>query len=412
MLLALPREIRDKMYEILLCDFRLPPPEEKRFAHVPDTVIYLEHDHLQPQILRVNRQTHDEAIHVMLRKNLFVKVTTIYSPDLVERTIGIKQLPILNLAPRDIRSFKGHVMEHITSDLQALRDSAWPWEFIFLHRDMHLFCQVIEYLKGIFPDYDQRLEQQVTLVDPYPKAFLPQPNSDWWWQKESPNDEAMWKPQSFYSEWLQGELVAPYRALKGSGLPFTISAVPDLDPNMVIAELAQSKLDGNEHYRLGDGSKASEAWNLGIMKTRLQLCGKGGEDLRSKGGLDFINRIMELNFDLNSNMAQNALREMKKNRKNMKEMRGLAASLFRAVSRAQRLRDDEFPEATWQPSPKQNAKLFYRYACASRLIGAREVVRSVMDAISDAQELLPGDPAIEEEVVKIAQWARFVGEGG
>ncbi|CAG8957875.1 hypothetical protein HYFRA_00000215 [Hymenoscyphus fraxineus] len=284
-------------------------------------------------------------------QNLFVKLNTELA--LAQRIVAQKQLPILKMGPqRNIDRFKKHVMEHAIIDVESVddsdgvnSDSELTWSFVFLHQDIDIFCQIIEYLKGIIPDYDNRLVQKAVLVDPFPKAFIKHKNR---------GDRSRWKPQSFYSETLAEQLIAPYR--KGSK-----DQVYEY-PRDVIADLAQAKLEGNEYYCAGDGAKASE----------------------------------------------HCLREMKK-RNRFSELRGIAKSLMMAVNGAFTFRKDEYPEATWQPEDRQTAKLLYRYAYANRLIRVRESLRPAHDAIHEADELLPGDPGIEEEKARISEWAASLG---
>ena len=66
--LNLPREIRDKIYGILLCTF--PPPESVTKGTM------LSKKDLHPNILRVNRQVYEESYDVILKKNRFVLVSS------------------------------------------------------------------------------------------------------------------------------------------------------------------------------------------------------------------------------------------------------------------------------------------------------------------------------------------------
>lgn len=64
--LDLPREVRDKIYGILLCTF--PQPD----AVTPDMNTL---EHFSPSILRVNKQMYSEGYNVMIKVNRFVLVT-------------------------------------------------------------------------------------------------------------------------------------------------------------------------------------------------------------------------------------------------------------------------------------------------------------------------------------------------
>lgn len=390
----LPLEIRNKIYIILLCTVHPRETDEiGRGLHmVPDEITKIGHS-IQPRILRTCRSVYAEANHVMRQTNLFIKVSVRIPFGDISPIMIAKRLPILQIKKEKVDDFKGFVISHEI----APRDAPKPKQartFAVLYRDMHIFCSVIEDARYRIDEYEQKVSHIVTFVDPYDEKLTP----------PSP---------IFHSQTIQEKLLAPYRKTV-RGLPhFEIKGIirDDLkqtalsqitrpvseDPEAILREVEEFKAEGNQYYRNKDGENASESWCKGLIKIRRATKGATGQQLQSAGGVDFVNGLAKMTFDLHSNLAVNNLQPMRENKGDPELVRALAEALFQSIFLASTAMSI-CPGITWQPSPQQTAKLYYREAVASRLIGARSRAKY---AIGLALQATPDDAELLREKASI-----------
>jgi hypothetical protein len=284
-----------------------------------------------------------------------------------------------------------------------------PWTFVLLHRDLDRFCEGLADHLYVIKQHDELVSHIITLVD------------------HSQNGPHTLEP---YSQKFLEMLLAPYRD-KLRGFPrFTIrgAITDDLaaatmaqvtgpraeDPELVLSELEELKAKGNDSYGQGDVRMANEHWSRALMKINRLMNGSSGERLREAGGLDFVNRMIALHFDLCSNRAQATIDEMRFFYSDLQSdpelVRSLTERFFNSVVGA---RDPGnlfilFPGFTWEPSHRKLAKLAYREAVGCRLIGERQFVLQAESAIETAITLLPNDPQLKREKERFSQWKSHV----
>lgn len=392
----LPREIRDKIYKHAVCAIEPAPTQDNKgqFAETPTTHTFIKHS-IEPQILRVSRQIHDEAIYLMTKTNLFVKVTT--NVTLTRPLFAAKRIPILNITKKNFKFFRGHVMHHTFLN----QDEEPSWEFIVLHRDLGGLCIELDIMKTMIN------QQTIALEDPFPKLYRQN------FSEGTPSDGTM--PQSSFSRKLQEHLLSPYHQyLKGSGIKFKIQGkvspdlvkslreeietVPTKDCETVLGEFIQLKLDGNEHFRVEDGRRAGETWSEAIVKMRMLMDSPSGEDLRQMGGVAFINKLADLCWVLHSNMAQASMKAIRDNQDDRSIVNGMINVLLHAVDEAMSLQEYfEDMGGSWEPTPAQMSKLFYRGTVGCRIVGSTKSLESGVRFITKAMRLTPGDATLEAE---------------
>jgi hypothetical protein len=102
--LDLPGELRNKIYDLLLCTFHvqsngLRPRELCRAKH-----------NTESNILRANRQIHREAYYVMIKTNRFVCIQSTFILPL-HAIMSIRPVPIVAKDSHSILRFPGFVMK-------------------------------------------------------------------------------------------------------------------------------------------------------------------------------------------------------------------------------------------------------------------------------------------------------------
>ncbi|KAF8856025.1 hypothetical protein BDZ45DRAFT_484646 [Acephala macrosclerotiorum] len=397
--LDLPREIRDRIYDIILSvpEHKQPEREEAGLYDIPHEVTKLRCN-VETQILQTCRKIYSEAEYIMRETNLFIKVTVRFLFEEILPVLIAERLPILRIPPKKVKYFKGSVLSHEITVLAPIQEKAKT--FVFLYRDLERFCKALANAQWQVSRHDEMVSHVVTLVDPYA-------------------GEKTSNLQTFYSRKLQEKLIAPYRAeLRGfphfkfkgaiaSDLKKTaeteITRPVTLDPKDVLVEVEELKTQGNSCFRNGDRRGASEYWAQALMKMERVMGGKAGQRLQDAGGVPFLNSMAALTFDLNSNMAQNHLKSMRQYAGNQRLVSLFAANLSDSIFAAIRAAS-KYPGSTWRPTPQQVAKIAYKKAVGVRLGGEELLISQAEGAIETALNAMPGDVEIQREKQRIAQW--------
>ncbi|KAF2494773.1 hypothetical protein BU16DRAFT_47669 [Lophium mytilinum] len=171
--LDLPPEIRNEIFKNLLCTFKPHDRPEKLWFSFTERVHFPKGSHdskfprnarkvrhsVETQILRVSKQVYHEAYDVMLKENLFVRIT--YNGTQVNPVVLIN-VPVITMDREHILAFKGYAMHHCMY-VDDASDSVS--EFMVLHRDLDIFCDSLakaNFSKSFFTD---KCEHVLNLFD-------------------------------------------------------------------------------------------------------------------------------------------------------------------------------------------------------------------------------------------------------
>jgi hypothetical protein len=159
---ALPREIRDKIYRELLCDFKPHPT-----TVVPEYVLEYEpaKNHIDTGIMRPNKAIYAEAYDTMIKTNRFVKITSTQGLPLRLLVDGVR-MRVVAWNKKVAESFKGYVIAVHLSSSRSLpipqhrtgRDTVEPCTLMVLHWDMDVFCDGLSDGDKISPGFSDILQ--------------------------------------------------------------------------------------------------------------------------------------------------------------------------------------------------------------------------------------------------------------
>jgi hypothetical protein len=224
---------------------------------------------------------------------------------------------------------------------------------------------------------------------------------------------------------LQEKLISPYRTelrdlphfeFKGA-VPRDLKLAAEkeitrplpLNPEGVIREVEDLKAEGDLYFLRGDlylrdgTGGASEYWNLALRKVERAIQADSFQSIRESGGMQFLNRLTALSFDLSSNKAQDYLKCMRYHDDNQELMDESGLKLSDAVWEAMST-TRKYPGSTGRPSSDQMAKLAYRKAVRCRIGGEPLMLGQAESAIREALRLRPNDAEIRKECVRIVLW--------
>lgn len=399
--LDLPGEIRNKIYENILCSV-VPREQTSRegyesrrpdrlqlFESPPQHIKYLQHS-IEPNLLRTCQSIYDEGTYLMRKTNRFVKIAVkITDKDLEYILRGI---PIIYMTKEVARDFEHAIVVHeiVASKKERARS------FVLLDRDLGFFCKgLAEYnlfAIGVNPFHT------LTLIEPC----------------ESQAENA----PKFLTSKLQESLLAPYRSLRGfSHFKIKGAITKDLseaaiseitgswigsDPELVLADLTELKLKGNGFVRIGASNEAVNAYHQCFYKILDLRKSAEGQSLREIGGSDFWDRVTALLFDVNSNSVHVILQKIRLQYAELPfHLQQQAEKDFYYALAA--CVNTPLPGSSWTPSRQQMAKMVYREAAGCRIIGDLE---RAMNAINEGVALIPYDLALQSEKERILRAMR------
>lgn len=391
--LDFPSEIRDDIYEAILCNLILPPG----CPHHPD------HDHpdrikmyrMETNILLTNRQVHREASDVLQKRAqlVYIKARGI----MLSSMLLYYQIPILSAKYKTL-AVLNHVMHDSGSLDNPLVECTEDWDFTIMHRDLEMFC------RGLGGETTAICSPRIAV-----------------------NTKHRIRLKKKFTERVQNRLLQPYRNnLKGlnsvkivgqidaataKDLEEEMKTEPVPEPEEFLQYMTNEKEKGNDSFREGDIDEAMAAWGMGLERIRRAICAKTvWPKLKAKGGQDWAESVAALVFQLNNNKAALVVSELRKDQSRQasswthdhNDLVDIVSTCgMMAMETGQVL-----GISGWVPDQEQEAKLAYRLAVAHRL--GRGCLDMAEMSIHRAMELAPDDRAIRKEMEEFEKWETLV----
>ncbi|KAF7875352.1 hypothetical protein EAF04_002524 [Stromatinia cepivora] len=417
--LNLPGEIRNEIYEMLLCDVQ--EPEGPDGLDIPPTLTIAK-SNIHPQLLRTCRKIYVEAKYVMLTKNLFVEVqlgglgrNLNYS---YLDMIGLWRVPILrvkrNTTPGE-QAFNGCVMRHQVSSTGG--SSIWEVpradSFLLLHHNLNQLCAAIMQTQFFISTHiDGTSIHEVTLLNPFvPKSTI---------SKEADPSGRNASGRQFSIETLQNKrqaLLSPFSPSFQEGLFFTVEdytrdntghrpihstkADPTMSAESLMEDLNQLTQIGNNHHAQGIWGYAAASYEFVDYKIAVLMSQLNTATVKLFVVKDTLeDQIAELYSTICYYRAKNALNAMQEFvHSNPEELEDLfdTVSNMGCISRVTHL----FPRFT--PSPMRNADHLYLQAVGLGLIGERWKwsIDMALEKVESGLAIIPDHPelTIEKRVI-------------
>jgi len=175
----LPPEIRNQIYEILLCSFPVDAEYARYGAPIPDLGSWLDKSELTASVLRASRQIHYEARAVVIKENLFVQIECHMSKAHTGTVFGFAANHGMPIVAGDDK-WTGKPTDNIQLDryqpllamTYAIRSGAEVADsqsstllrFIILHRELDEFLLELALAEGaVLADFATSMIHQVTI---------------------------------------------------------------------------------------------------------------------------------------------------------------------------------------------------------------------------------------------------------
>lgn len=403
--LKFPRELRNKVYQELLCSFNPPPVE------VPSTIMemFQKAGHgVDTAILRTSSQIYREAYDVMVKENRFVLIQSMGGLP-IAGLLNKLEIPVIGDDKTYISKFRGFVLAVFFStdrpiqNVEATSSLLNPCSIMILDGDLHIFCEGL--LKGDNLMFGFSVSLRMSIVVG-PGLICPPPHYE---------DSLV----DFYTEKTQNSLLNPFREVprgikhvqvSDSVSPEIAKAVQEelardeiLDSRAVLAVMTILKERGQCFFRQKQFADACITW-LGAASDIERLHrGSSWDGLVRDGGEAFLTQIAEIYFLLRLNITHLELVGMEHPLADCPTFGFMASdSLFWATKS---IKKDFWKKGfEWTPSVIHRAKLMCRWAVYIRLIGDMESSGMALIWINKALELCPNDSTILRERESLRAW--------
>lgn len=402
--LDLPGELRNNVYDLLLCSWNDEPEYEPGFV---GGLCKRSPSYDAMALLRTNKQIHEEAFDYMMKRNQFVRVTC-RGLDVNSLFLSDEIIPAITTNHRKATRFEGYLM-HFTLSKPALSSGPINFsenEIMVLRADLPALCRQLD-IESAMSDANASASKHLSI-----RASI----------SFNPLHTEMFTPA------IQQHLLEPIAAhVRGISNLSISGPISTNIAQAVISQVAQPRwtdpkatLDsihtgtdvGKRQWQNRDFYSASESWAYSMRTLERMRHSSSWLSLKATGGEDFVNATADLYFTLN--LLRAAFLQV--------DMAGESASRLLVERNAtmswEHLRKCEtasarftqHADATWTPSNEQASKMLFRQARCLRLLGVgRDVVRAVT-LIEQAAVLAPNDIVIRDEKAAVGNWQAEVEE--
>jgi hypothetical protein len=199
----LPKEIRDKIYRELLCDFH-PQSTTTMLSQMLDSSVRALHS-INTDILRTSTTVYREAYEVMVKTNRFVKVTSACGLP-IHLMLNGQRVPVVAAKKMTVNSFVGYVLAvHLdtkkpihNANGSESRRLVVQRTMMILHRDMDAFCTALMDGGAFSPGFTAALQITMTVAPVLTGSQL---------KRYTPSF------MDFFSNTIQKTLLAPFRTI-------------------------------------------------------------------------------------------------------------------------------------------------------------------------------------------------------
>ncbi|EOA86266.1 hypothetical protein ACJQWK_11811 [Exserohilum turcicum] len=396
--LDLPGEIRNNIYDVLLCSW------DDELEHDPRIISNLSRrvpSNPSPALLRANKQVHAEASDYMIKRNQFVRITC-RGMDVRNLFLG-DGIPVITTDARKVSLFDGHVM-HMTLSKPAFVRSVFQfseYEIMMLRSDLPKLLEQLD-IETVMSDANSTTSEHVSM-----QASI----------------RLNYAQTRFFSPKMQEGLLQPIAAsLRGvpklqivgrvdSGLAEAVKAEVArprwTEAKATIEEIGTGVDVGKRQWQQNNVYAASGSWAYALRTLERMRHSSSWAGLQKAGGQEFVNKIADLYFTLNLLHAQFLQMDMANDEWREGALVGgngrVAIQHLRKCETAS-ARFAQHAGATWAPSNEQSAKMLFRHARCLRLMGEPGSRVKAVTMIEEAAALAPTDVGIRDEKEAVLAW--------
>lgn len=395
--LDLPGEIRNNIYDLLLCSW------EDQLEQDSSRVVNLSRrcpSYPAASLLRANKQIHSEASDYMIKHNQFVRITC--------RNIDVRTLllssgvPVITTDARKVDQHEGYVMQ-MTLSKPVFSSSIIHWgefEIMMLRSDLPRLCESLD-IESVMADANSSAREhtsihaEIKLNYAYARFFTPK------------IQERLLSP---ISDSLRGianlRIMGPIDPVLAQSVAAEVSKPRWTHPDETLEEIGTGVDVGKRQWQQNDFYTAAESWSYAMRTLERMRHSSSWLGLKEAGGEDFVNKTADLYFTLNLFHAQFLQVDMAGDNASMPlvQRNGKQAILHLRKCETASARFAQHVDATWVPSNQQRAKMLFRHAKCLRLMRDSSARVKAVTMVEQAALLAPNDVTIRDEKDATLAW--------
>ncbi|RMZ70108.1 tetratricopeptide-like helical [Pyrenophora seminiperda CCB06] len=401
--LDLPGEIRNTVYDILLCSWNKNAEQDpnmiskfsRRSLSSPSTAL-----------LRANKQIQAEASDYMTKRNQSVRITC--------RGLDVRNLfqgegiPVITTDAREVSLFNGHVM-HLTLSKPAYVPSAFrfsEFEIMMLRSDLPKLCEQLD-IESVMTDVNSTASEYTSIHATIKLNFV---QTRYFTPKIQ---ERLLNPISTSLRGIPDlNFMGPVDSTLAENVRIQVGKPRWTEPDATIEEIGTGVDVGKRQWQQNNFYAAAESWAYAMRTLERMRHSSSWFVLQKAGGEDFVNKIADLYFTLNLFHAQFLQVDMANDQSlgPLVQRNGRVAIQHLRKCETASARFAQHASATWTPSNQQSAKMLFRHARCLRLM--RQSANSVraVTLIEEAVALAPTCITIREEKDAVLAWEAEITE--
>ena len=402
--LDLPSELRNNIYDLLLCSWDDESEDEPGFVgglrkRVPS------YDAMA--LLRTNKQIHEEAFDYMMKRNQFVRVTC-RGLDVNSLFLGDEVIPAITTDQRKARQFEGYLM-HFTLSKPALSSGPLNFsehEIMMLRADLPSLCRQLD-IESAMTDANASASQHLSIratvsFNPFHSSiFTPA------------IQKHLLEPIASHIRGISNlSISGPVSTPLAQAIISQVAQPRWTDPKATLDSIHTGTDVGKRQWQNRDFYSASTSWAYSMRTLERMRHSSSWLTLKASGGEDFVNATADLYFTLNLLRAAFLQVDMasESSPRGLIERNGAMSMEFLRKCETAAARFAQHADATWTPSNEQASKMLYRQAKCLRLMRMSANVIRAVTLIEQAATLAPNDMIIRDEKDAVRNWEAEVEE--
>jgi hypothetical protein len=401
--LDLPGEIRNSIYDLLLCswddELELEPGSiskvSRRCPSYPASAL-----------LRANKQIHTEAFDYMIKRNQFIRITC---RGIDTRNLFLENgIPVVTSNAHEVSRFKGYVM-HMTLSKPVFSPSPFAfseYDIMMLRADLPNLCKKLD-IESVMTDANATTSEHASIHASirfnyaYARFFTPK------------IQEHLLQPIASFLRGIRNlQISGPVDAILAKAVIDEVAKDRWTDPEATLGEIHTGVDVGKRQWQQNNYYTASDSWNYSMRTLERMRHSSSWLSLQKKGGEDFVNKTADLYFTLNLLSAAFLQVDMASDdaHSTLVQRNGSTSLQHLRKCETASARFAQHANATWVPSNQQQGKMMYRQAKCLRLMRDPTSRVKAVTLIEQAAMLSPNDMAIRDEKDTVLAWSADIEE--
>lgn len=402
--LDLPGELRNNVYDLLLCSWNDEPNHEPGFVN---GLCKRAPSYNAMALLRTNKQVHEEAFDYMIKRNQFVRVTC-RGLDVNSLFLGDEMIPAVTTDQREARQFEGYLM-HLTLSKPAFSSGANNFsehEIMMLRADLPSLCRQLD-VETAMTDANATTNEHLSIratvsFDPlHSELFTPAVQ------------QHLLEPLALHVRGISNlSISGPISTSIANEVISQVAQPRWTDPKATLDSIHTGTDVGKRQWQNKEFYSASESWAYSMRTLERMRHSSSWLSLKATGGEDFVNSTADLYFTLNLLRAAFLQVDMaaEQTSRSVTQRNGAMSMQHLRKCETASARFAQHADATWTPSNEQASKMLFRQARCLRLMRASVNVVKAVTLVEQAVALAPNDLVIRDEKDMVRNWEAEIEE--